>query len=175
MNCTYLICFQIFRTIFTTQNFHIMIQRIQSLYLSLTIIVSALFLSGNYLIFVNSSGTRGALGIAGLAGFSEGGFRSLAWYLVTGSVIVSALMVLIAIFLYRNRKLQARLVVFSGVLTLLALFVMAAFVIVALKEQAKPEFHLRSFLPFLNLILLLMAARSIRKDENLVKSLDRLR
>lgn len=137
--------------------------------------MSALFLAGNYLMFINSYGAGAAVGIVGLTGFSEEGFKGLAWYLVTASALTAALMALISIFLYRNRVLQAKITVITGVLTLIIIAVMGIFIFIAMSEQAKPLFYLRSFIPLLNIILIILAYRSIRKDENLVKSLDRLR
>ncbi len=152
-----------------------MIQRIQSLYLFLTILLSTLFLSGDYLMFINSSGAHAGLGITGLTGFPSPGFNGLVWYIVTVAVAAAAGLALFSIFLFRKRILQTRLTVYSGVLTLLAAIAMAAFIFSAISEQAKPLFCFRSVLPLLNLVLLFLAYRSIRKDEDLVKSLDRLR
>ncbi len=152
-----------------------MIQRIQSLYLLLTILMSALFLSGNYLMFINSSGAEAYVGITGIDGFSPGGFNDLVWYLITLPVAAASILALIAIFLFRNRPLQARITVITGVLVLLALTIMVFFITSAMGEKASPLFCLRSFLPLVSLILIFLAYRSIKKDENLVKSLERLR
>lgn len=152
-----------------------MIQRIQSLYLLLTILLSALFMSGNYLVFISSSGEEASLGIAGMSGFTQGGIRDLAWYFITIPVALAAILALITIFLFRNRPLQARLSLISGFLVLLALAAMAVFVSSAMGEKASPAFCFRSFLPLLSLVLIFLAYRSIKKDEDLVKSLDRLR
>jgi len=126
-------------------------------------------------LFVNSSGSDAGLGIAGRSGFSAGSFKGLAWSLVTFPAMIAGLISVVDVFLFKNRVLQSRLTITAGALSLLTMAFMAAFVVVAVSEQAKPEFSYRSFVPLLNLILLLLAYRRIMKDENLVKSLDRLR
>ncbi len=152
-----------------------MIQRIQSLYLFLVTILTGIFLSGNYLLFINNSGSEAGVGIAGLKGFSPEGIKSLAWHLVTFPVMAAAFLTFISIFLFRKRILQSGLALIACILNLLALAFMVVFVIAAVSEQAKPQFCLRSFLPLVNIVLLYLAYRRIKKDENMVKSLDRLR
>jgi hypothetical protein len=80
---------------------------------------------------------------------------------------------LIAIFLYKNRKLQLRIVLFTLLVSILnlVLFFMQTkkFVPDAGNYSLTAVFAL--FIP----VLLFFAIRGIRRDEKLVKSLDRLR
>ncbi|MGF1638483.1 MAG: DUF4293 domain-containing protein [Cyclobacteriaceae bacterium] len=91
---------------------------------------------------------------------------------------VVALLSLYNIFQYRNRQLQMKI----G--TLCAFLIMAALAITAIKilgaerlfdPEQKGTYNLGFFAPALALILNSFAVRFIKKDEKLVKSVDRIR
>lgn len=84
-----------------------------------------------------------------------------------------ALLALISIFLYKNRKLQFRLTVISLIVSLvnLVLFILETKKFVP--EQS--SYNVTSLLAVVVPIFLFLAVRGIRRDEKLVKSLDRLR
>lgn len=89
--------------------------------------------------------------------------------------VTSALLALIAIFLFKNRQLQtvvSRLSIL-GNLILLGVFVYRSLMMSG--EMAVSEKGIGMFLPILSIVLLVLANRAIRKDEQLVKSADRLR
>lgn len=94
---------------------------------------------------------------------------SQIWILVlTGIVII---LCFIAIFLYKNRKRQLTLTVINCILSI-------ALIAVYFLEIQKFETGIISLSCLFTLavpILLFLAARSIWRDEKLVKSLDRLR
>ena len=80
---------------------------------------------------------------------------------------------LIDIFLYKNRKLQLRIVLVSLLVSILNVYLY-------LKEtnkfvQGEGNYDLTCVLAFAIPILIILAAMGIYKDEKLVKSLDRLR
>jgi len=80
---------------------------------------------------------------------------------------------LIAIFLYKNRKLQLRLTIVSILLSigtiLLYFWQKQAFV------PEESSYSLTALIPLVIPILQIMAARGIYRDERIVKSADRLR
>lgn len=88
------------------------------------------------------------------------------------------LLTIITIFLYRNRKTQIQ---FTWVIVVcVVLFVGMAFFFLnqesagnldALGLSVQPG----SFLPVISILFCVLAARNIRKDDKLVKSMDRLR
>lgn len=83
--------------------------------------------------------------------------------LVCGSVI--------DIFLYKNRKLQLRIAIVAILLSLLNIYLYY-------KQTLKFShgfYALTSVLVFVIPVFLFLAARGIKRDEKLVKSLDRLR
>jgi len=95
---------------------------------------------------------------------------------------MSVIMVLIiilsvtAVFLFRKRKIQLKLTGAIVLLTTIFIGLMVYFIIRATGEfQAELVPVYRMFIPVLILIFGILAYLGIRKDENLVKSLDRLR
>jgi hypothetical protein len=90
-------------------------------------------------------------------------------------LVVAGTLSLVSIFLYRRRPLQARLCV-AGIVLCLAWYVYYAFCVLN-EFQTGGTFHLHfaACLPFVAVILLLMARRGIIADEKLVKSMDRIR
>ncbi|MGB5982249.1 MAG: DUF4293 domain-containing protein [Nonlabens sp.] len=92
-----------------------------------------------------------------------------------GSFVVSAVLSIFAIFLYKNRQLQT---VFNRLNILLNLILLGVFVYRALTMSgatAVAEKGIGMFIPILSIVLLVLANKAIRKDEQLVKSVDRLR
>lgn len=95
-----------------------------------------------------------------------------------GLTVLGAIVSLAAIFLFKNRSLQARLAgIGAGVGVLL--LALATFTAKTTLDQAPADgsiqFSLGLALPVVALILNWLAARAIRKDESLVRSMDRLR
>jgi membrane protease YdiL (CAAX protease family) len=89
--------------------------------------------------------------------------------------IVSAVTSIIAIMLYKNRKLQT---VVNRLNILMNLILLGVFVYRALTMSgatAVAEKGIGMFIPILSIVLLVLANKAIRKDEQLVKSVDRLR
>jgi hypothetical protein len=77
----------------------------------------------------------------------------------------------VIIFLYKDRKLQFRLSVLGIGLSIIILIVY----FMQIKKFQAGNYALSCLLAFAILVGYVMAAYRIRKDENLVKSLDRLR
>jgi Domain of unknown function (DUF4293) len=96
---------------------------------------------------------------------------------------LSAALALGAIFLYNNRRLQAQLTLLGTMSTLLSI-VLGAFTVnnpnatlSAIKDLSavQTSFLWGWMLPLVAMFLLWMAARAIRKDEEKVRSMNRLR
>jgi hypothetical protein len=95
--------------------------------------------------------------------------RTFPLLLLTGASLILAL---ITIFLYKDRKLQFRLAIGGAILSLLIIVIY----FMGTRKFIKPSsLSLSSLLVFGMLAGYIMAARGIRKDEKLVKSLDKLR
>ena len=136
-----------------------MIQRIQTIYLLLSAAVS----SG--LIFVLHLWTNSEDVLV----FAKDE------YLYLGLFLGSALLSLISIFSYKNRKFQFVL----GRLNIILNFILLGFFVYQLLippgESNISEKGVGIFIPILSIVLLVLANKAIKKDEDLVKSVDRLR
>ncbi|MBS1919487.1 MAG: DUF4293 domain-containing protein [Bacteroidetes bacterium] len=137
-----------------------MIQRKQSLWLLLSAICA--FLS--YLLPFYSGTRQGKNGIEKALIDAQSTYPLM---ILTG---LSILLSLIAIFIFKNRKLQFRLCL--GGILLSALIILLYFVEI---KNLSGSVSLYAVFAFLILMGYFMASIGIRKDEKLVKSLDRLR
>ncbi len=94
-------------------------------------------------------------------------------YLVGGSV--ASVLVLINIFMYANRSLQIKLNIVA-ILLLIILLGLSIYQNGFLSgEKQFSEKDIRLFVPFISIVLLLIANKYIKRDEQLVKSVDRIR
>ncbi len=137
-----------------------MIQRIQTLYLIMTILLSVLFLTGRMIVIEKDAEV-----------IHQGMVVPLA---VTAALI--ALISAVSIFLYKNRRQQMKLaiilIILSSVLT--AALVIYGFILTS-QNGGRIRLNLSIILPFPMIITSLLAYRGIKKDEELVRSYDRLR
>ncbi|WP_066224532.1 DUF4293 domain-containing protein [Formosa haliotis] len=136
-----------------------MIQRIQTIYLLLAAIVSC------GLIFVFNLWTNQE----GVLIYAEDVYSAFGLFLASG------LLSIITIFLYSNRKLQFVL----GRLNIILNFILLGFFVYqslnVSGETQVSEKGIGMFLPIISIVLLVLANKAIKKDEDLVKSVDRLR
>jgi hypothetical protein len=82
------------------------------------------------------------------------------------------------IFLFKKRWLQIRLIAFNAITLIVLILVLFFFYTAQLKTMtgADPDYtYPGMLLPILSLVMLILANRAIRKDEQLVKSADRIR
>ena len=145
-----------------------MIQRKQSVYLFLAALLSAgvfFFNLYNYHVLVSGVDTLKQLRVMD-------DFPSLLIALV-----ITALP-FISIFLFGNRKLQIRLCLIS-ILCDVAFITLSLWRVSSLGKTDTPPvsgyYWVGSVLPVIAMVLLFLAISGIRKDEKLVKSVDRLR
>ncbi|MEO8403663.1 MAG: DUF4293 domain-containing protein [Chitinophagaceae bacterium] len=138
-----------------------MIQRQQTLWLLLSAVCSVLtllytFYSGNEMVSTMSTYVE---------------LDSASNFPLLILTIISILLSVSAIFLYKTRKTQLKVVIAGIVLAVLILVVY----FMEVKKFETGNFALTSVYAFLIPIGYIMAARGIWKDEKLVKSLDKLR
>lgn len=154
-----------------------MIQRIQTLYLFIVVALMSLTLFLPVAYFTSDQGT-----IFTLNAFNISGVVGSTW--VLGVLLaIAALLPLVTIFLFKNRKLQVGLVAAEGVLLVGAIIFIALFYWLIIPDAfteanmvvAKSSFGWAAFLPVVSLIPTYLAGRAIFKDEVLVRSLDRIR
>lgn len=150
-----------------------MIQRIQSLYLVLAAAAMLVAIATPLATFYFNSDevVFEAMGI-----YLNGNLTDSTWGLfVIG--IVSSVLGLITIFLYKNRILQIRLSIFNIIL-MVGFYLYLGFIFYMVYPVEDLSFHkvgLGSIMPLISIILVIIAIRKIGADEALVQSLNRLR
>lgn len=158
-----------------------MIQRIQTIYLFLAIVALILmnffplatFLSDFlYLKFY----------FTGVKNMAPGGEVPLTFTMVSPliiAVVAIAFLTVMAIAAYRNRVRQIQVTNIAMMLNIL--FVLAVFFVyvplIKRRVSIEPDFAsgIGMYLPIVSLLFLILANRAIKRDENLVRSADRLR
>jgi len=129
-----------------------MLQRVQSVYMFTAFILTAFY---------------AYLGYLGLI------YPNCLKYTVFGGL--TALIILVNIFLYNKRKLQVKL-------NYLAIFVLIVLLGLSIYqngflsgEKQFSEKDIKLLVPVISIVLLLIANKYIKRDERLVKSVDRIR
>jgi hypothetical protein len=143
-----------------------MLQRIQTIYLILTSAVSG----GLIFVFSLWNTLKEQIFVLNLF-FSE----LLMLRVIPIMFITSAVLSFVTIFLFKDRKLQF---VLGRIIILINLFLLALLIYLSLTlpgEASVSEKGIGMFLPILAILLLVLANKAIKKDEDLVKSVDRLR
>ena len=94
---------------------------------------------------------------------------------MVASFAISALLSLISVFLYKNRKQQIGINRFNIVVNFYLLGIIVYHLLILPGESEISEKGIGLFIPVLVIVFLALANKSIIKDEKLVKSVDRLR
>ncbi|OFX26819.1 MAG: hypothetical protein A2033_11400 [Bacteroidetes bacterium GWA2_31_9] len=150
-----------------------MIQRIQTLFL----IVSTAILSLLYIFplteFSDDNSQIFNFSVFGIFADNEEIISTIP-LLILLSIVV--LLSLISIFAFKNRSLQMRLSVFN-ILVLIGFIGMFAFYIFNTADSINANIHYTIFsvMPVISIILIYLAYRAIKRDEELVRSADRIR
>ena len=155
-----------------------MIQRIQSVYLSIIVLISILLIKGSILVFSEKTGSIIILTFNGILRNNAGqGFELIEKLLPLSILIILIVIVsLITIFVFKNRKIQLKVAMFLMILcTLLVIAFIHGSIIIISKFGASITPGIKMILPLVILILSVLAYLGIRKDDQLVKSYDRLR
>lgn len=157
-----------------------MIQRIQSIWLALAAIASAL-------LFFFPVATYFTEDIESLKFFAYGlysnlplpletFYRPLMKYSVLLALLVTTIIPVITIFLYKNRPRQiylSRLTILLNVVLLVVFFLLAdSFEKVT---GCHVSYGIACYLPIFSIVMLFLAIRGVKKDEALVRSADRIR
>lgn len=153
-----------------------MIQRIQSVYLLVTAILIAItaFMPIAYFTGIDSVAADCTLRPLGMR-MPDGHFQST--FGLFALLLLTAIVILGNILLYKARMLQIRLIIFAGLLLVGFYLVFAVFAVVISSTHPEATFRIgwALCLPLVGLILLYLAFRGIYRDEILVRSINRLR
>lgn len=152
------------------QKYLTMIQRIQTLFMLVAgLLMGSLYFQKFADIIVNNE--LHIFNAFGIFKEEELLFSGMPLMILIG--IITA-MHFVAVFLFKKRILQIRILAFTIIL-LLGLFGMFFYYTYASFEEVKVAFKVATALPIVAVILDWLAIRAIGKDEALVRSLDRLR
>ncbi|WP_196885509.1 DUF4293 domain-containing protein [Aureivirga sp. CE67] len=143
-----------------------MIQRIQSLYLLLAAVSS-----GVLTLFLPLWKNADVYYLA-YNGFSSG---STLLMILAVFFILSSVLSIISFINFKNRLQQFMLGRLNIILNLIILGILSYYVLNLSGEMEISEKGIGSGIPLVTIILLAIANRSIKKDEDLVKSVDRIR
>lgn len=158
-----------------------MIQRIQTLYLALAAVISivVLFLSIGTIYTDDFMYTFTCFTVKQAC---PGGASVLSTFYIAGTLICSALISIATIFLFKKRSKQRQLNSINMIIYLIALILMLYvypnIVLVKKELMATPDdlqFNYWILISLIPAICLYLSNRAIRKDEELIKSTERLR
>ncbi|WP_437823924.1 DUF4293 domain-containing protein [Tenacibaculum mesophilum] len=144
-----------------------MIQRIQSIYLLVAGIISG---GLTFIVSLWSNSQTSTIYVLDL--FSG---NSILQKSIPVLFFISALVAIVTIFLFKNRQLQF---VLNRLNILINLFLLGLLIYLSQTlsgEALVSEKGIGMFFPIIVILLLVLANRAIKKDEDLVKSVDRLR
>ena len=144
-----------------------MIQRIQSIYLFISTL-----LSGGLIFILNLWTNEQGVDFFVMDSFSS---ENILLKVMAVLFFVSAVLTFVAIFQFKNRQLQFVL----GRLSILTNFIILG-IIVYFSQNLSGEIHVSEkgiglLIPILTIVFVVIANKAIKKDEELVKSVDRLR
>jgi hypothetical protein len=154
-----------------------MIQRIQSVYLGISIVILSLLFSNPVAEIIISDTFYLIFKFNRIESLSDSDIDPISAWPVAVLLIAVLLIELSTIFLYKFRILQMRLCVFSIIL----IFGLVGMIYFHTKWTLNhfngndSLFLWPIVLPFISIILTYLAFKGIQKDENLVRSYDRIR
>lgn len=152
-----------------------MIQRIQTLYLVLALIITGVLFTMDLAQLANETGLF-TLTVDGIYSVDETNALVMPAYALMALLITNLLLLFVTIFLYKKRILQIRLCG-MGLALLAGLSGMIFYWgKTASKELgAELSFSWAIVLPIIALVLVFLAMKAIGKDEALIRSIDRIR
>ncbi len=144
-----------------------MIQRIQSIFMLISAICAGLLMKLPF--------ARSETNITNHLLYNNGKLDLTDNIILMALVLLSAFLAFISIFLYRNRKLQVS-ISYVGILFILGALGAAFWLYWSnTPDSANISLGLGFLMPIMYLVFSLLAVHFIKKDDNLVKSMDRLR
>lgn len=161
-----------------SQNVPKMIQRLQSVYLFLITLLTSFLFTGSIINFISKSGSVIKITFTSIVKSTEGQGLEVIEKLLPLSVLIILIPILslISIFIFKNRKLQSRLVLVLIILcSLMVIALIHGSIITVSRFEAVLTPGIKMALPLIILFLSVLAYTGIKNDDRLVKSYDRLR
>lgn len=156
-----------------------MLQRIQTIYLFIASIAIGLMFAfpiSNYYGDLHTFKLT-LLGVINLVPDSGSIFQVYFTLPLITFVLLLTMLFIITIFQFKNRKRQLKIIqlnILLNILLIIGIFIIYSRLILSQLDVSE-EYGIGAFLPLFSLIFLVMAYRGVKKDEELVRSADRLR
>lgn len=151
-----------------------MIQRIQSLYLAIAIVLQSLSLVLNWSTYLLEDSYYTLIGLSS-------SFEAINAIPLVFGVIVSIILLLVVVLKYEDRKRQMQLanITIVQLLLVMGLFSWIHYNLIETIKQDHPDveigYGVAVVFPLVSIILVWLAKKAIKKDDDLVRSADRLR
>ncbi len=158
-----------------------MIQRIQTVYMLLAVIALLAMFYYPLASFIGGSNDQLVYYVYSVKSEIPGSSPEIPSYFIYPILSTSALSVFlsfVAILMFKNRRMQMKLVRGSIVLILIMIgvfFFYAAPLLEKASGVAYAEYEIGSYMPLIAFVFLILAYRGIQADEKLIRSADRLR
>ncbi len=157
-----------------------MLQRIQTVFLFLAIVFIALSVILPIAFYSNLTTANqfeySILNFLSPKNPNNLGFNSLPLFVPAA---ISIVLSIAALFMFKKRKLQINLTIYSIVFNVVYVGLLAYYILSVFSNSASKDVtvshHYPLIFPIIALIFSFLAIRGIKKDDELVKSLDRLR
>ncbi len=155
-----------------------MIQRIQSIYLLLAALCSGLLLAAPLYNIETATATY-QLFLGGMVQTNPKDTILTSQPAILAVGILLTLFPIIILFLYKKRQVQMRLAVSAMMANTAMLLLLVGIVNKSIEHitelHVKETYGFGLILPALSIVFLFLANKAIRKDDNLIRSADRLR
>ncbi|MBA4240273.1 MAG: hypothetical protein C0448_06080 [Sphingobacteriaceae bacterium] len=148
-----------------------MIQRKQTLFLLVVVIMA---ITQFFITFQNIVITNGHWPICLMPGCSSDITNTNIYFPIVFNIIILILSIII-IFLFKNRVLQYKL---SNLLVVFNIFLVGLFFLLSYIKEGQTgtvSYQIGAFLPLISAVFAYLAAHFIKKDEQMVRSADRIR
>lgn len=150
-----------------------MIQRIQSIYLLLSGIITTVILFLNIVTFTSIEQTMNVTAFQ-----LQRGTESQSIFALGGLFILSTILSFSTVFLYKNRGLQLRLCRLNIIILVMLELIIglgAFYISKSFPADTVMTIGTGAYLPLICIILLVLAFKGIKKDILLIQSYDRIR
>ena len=166
------------KILFTVLNFRKMIQRIQTLYMFLSAILGGLLFAFNLASF-DYGDVMMNLSVLGVDNQFDATYFSstYTWPLAVLAVLMTVLPVITS-FLYKKREVQVKLCQLEMLLNVIFVVLVFLYYVSDVQETINAEiaiYRIGIYFPLASMIFSLLAIRGVKKDIELLKSVDRIR
>ncbi len=154
-----------------------MIQRIQSIYLFCASVLTGIMSFFNFAQLLDTKQVIYNFGIKSIASLEGANSKIVVSTIPLMAIIIAAAVIsFLTIFIYKNRKLQMQLCVVNIFVLMALVGLIALYSRMAVSELgAQIAYSFPVIFPLIAIVLTFMARRGIKKDEELVRSADRIR